>query len=233
MNPEPDNSVLAVRDLHKTFPSPGGGRVEVLRGVTLAVGAGEMLAVVAAALTCPRPMLHVCGGLDVADAGSVRIGEVELTKADAAKSARVRNEVIGFVFQSHHLLPDLAAWENVALPLWVARVRRGAARAAAHEMLAAVGLVARAAHRAGELSGGEQQRVALARALVSGPRLVLADEPTGNLDARTGEEIARLLAYLCRERRAAVVVATHNESLARACDRVLELRDGRATDRVG
>ncbi len=232
MNPEPDNSVLAVRDLHKTYPSPGGGRVEVLRGVTLAVGAGEMLAVMGASGAGKSTLLHICGGLDVADSGNVRVGEVELTKADAAAAARVRNEVIGFVFQSHHLLPDLTAWENVALPLWVARVHRRAARAAAYELLDAVGLGGRAAHRAGELSGGEQQRVALARALVNRPRLVLADEPTGNLDARTGEEIARLLACLCRERRAAVVVATHNESLARACDRVIELRDGRVAERI-
>ncbi len=128
MNPEPDNPVLVVRDLHKAYPSPGGGRVEVLRGVTLAVGAGEMLAVMGASGAGKSTLLHVCGGLDVADSGNVCVGEVELKKADAAAAARVRNEVIGFVFQFHHLLPDLTAWENVALPLWVARVHRRAAQ---------------------------------------------------------------------------------------------------------
>jgi lipoprotein-releasing system ATP-binding protein len=220
------SSVLVVRELRKSYALPTGGALEVLRGVSFDVRGGEMLAVVGASGAGKSTLLHILGGLDTADGGSVRVGEVDLLEADATRLAAVRNREIGFVFQFHHLLPDLTALENVALPLMVARQRPDAARAAATELLAAVGLQERAQHRTGELSGGEQQRVALARALVTRPRLVLADEPTGNLDAHTGAEVAAQLARLCRERGAAAVVATHNEQLARACDRVLVLADG-------
>jgi lipoprotein-releasing system ATP-binding protein len=189
-----------------------------------------MLAVVGASGAGKSTLLHVCGGLDTAEAGSVSVGDVELLRATAAQVSQVRQREIGFVFQFHHLLPDLSAWENVALPLLIARASWRTARAGATETLAAVGLAERATHRTGELSGGEQQRVAIARALVTRPRLVLADEPTGNLDAQTGAEVAALLARLCRARDAAVVVATHNMELARACDRVLLLRDGQLHD---
>jgi lipoprotein-releasing system ATP-binding protein len=202
----------------------------VLRGATLDVRGGEMVAVVGASGAGKSTLLHVCGGLDGAEAGSVRVGDVDLLAVDAARLAVVRNREIGFVFQFHHLLPDLSAWENVALPLLVARRDARAARTAATDLLAAVGLQERAAHRTGELSGGEQQRVALARALVTRPALVLADEPTGNLDAQTGAEVAALLARLCRERGAAAIIATHNEQLARACDRVLLLADGQLVE---
>ncbi|HEX8129318.1 MAG TPA: ATP-binding cassette domain-containing protein, partial [Pyrinomonadaceae bacterium] len=167
------------------------------------------------------------GGLDTADGGSARLGEIELTRMRGAELARVRNECIGFVFQFHHLLPDLSALENVALPLLVARRKPRAARAAACAMLRSVGLSERAAHRPGELSGGEQQRVAIARALVHEPRLVLCDEPTGNLDAHTGAGVAALLSTLARTHGASIIVATHNEQLAEACDRTLALQDGR------
>ena len=227
MSFEPDNTVLRVSALHKAYPLPVGGALAVLRGVSFDVRGGEMLAVVGASGAGKSTLLHVCGGLDTADGGSVRVGETELLRAPAAQLAAVRRREIGFVFQFHHLLPDLCAWENVALPLLVARCDWRAARAAADETLAAVGLAERATHRTGELSGGEQQRVAIARALVTSPRLVLADEPTGNLDAQTGAEVSALLARLCRARGAAAVVATHNEQLARACDRVLLLADGR------
>ncbi len=215
-----------MRELRKSYTLPGGGALAVLRGVSFAVGAGEMLAVVGASGAGKSTLLHVCGALDAADGGHVSVGDVDLLRAGAAQLAALRNREIGFVFQFHHLLPDLSALENVALPLLVARQDWRAARAAATELLIATGLQARAMHRTGELSGGEQQRVALARALVVRPRLVLADEPTGNLDAQTGAEVAALLARLCRERGAAAVVATHNEQLARACDRVLLLKDG-------
>lgn len=186
-----------------------------------------MLAVVGASGAGKSTLLHLLGGLDTADGGSVRLGEMELTRAGAAELARVRGEQVGFVFQFHHLLPDLTALENVALPLLVARRKPRAAREAAGELLAAVGLSERAAHRPGELSGGEQQRAAIARALVHNPRLLLADEPTGNLDAKTGAQVAALLSTLARTRGASVIVATHNEQLARACDRTLALVDGR------
>jgi lipoprotein-releasing system ATP-binding protein len=219
-------TLLEVRELRKAYASPSGAALEVLRGVSFALAAGEMLAVTGASGAGKSTLLHVLGGLDAADGGSVRLGETELTRAAGAELARVRGEEVGFVFQFHHLLPDLSALENVALPLLVARRKPREAREVAHALLAAVGLSERALHRPGELSGGEQQRTAIARALVHAPRLLLCDEPTGNLDARTGESIAVLLASLARTRGAGVIIATHNEQLARTCDRTLLLADG-------
>src|SRR5947209_3990260 len=223
---------LSVSDLRKTFRDPSGGAQEVLRGVSFDVRAGEMTAVVGASGAGKTTLLHVVGGLEAADAGCARLGDFDILRADASALARWRGREVGFVFQSHHLLADLSAEENVALPLMVARRGRREARASALAMLDAVGLAARSSHNVGELSGGEQQRVAVARALVRGPRLVLADEPTGNLDARTGDEVGALLLKLCRDARACVLVATHNERLARICDRVLALRDGRIEETV-
>jgi lipoprotein-releasing system ATP-binding protein len=219
-------TLLEVRELRKAYASPSGAALEVLRGVSLTLEAGEMLAVTGASGAGKSTLLHVLGGLDAADGGSVRLGEIELTRAVGAELARVRGEQVGFVFQFHHLLPDLSALENVALPLLVARRKPREARAAASELLAAVGLSERALHRPGELSGGEQQRTAIARALVHAPRLLLCDEPTGNLDARTGQSVAALLKTLARTRGAGVIIATHNEQLARTCDRTLILEDG-------
>ncbi|HVF48784.1 MAG TPA: ABC transporter ATP-binding protein [Pyrinomonadaceae bacterium] len=218
---------LVVEDVWKSFRNPAGGVLEVLRGVTFAAAWGEMLAVVGASGAGKSTLLHVLGGLEAADAGRVRLGEFDITRAAVAEQSRFRNASVGFVFQFHHLLPDLTAAENVALPLLVARRSNAEARGAAQAMLERVGLRERAAHRTGEMSGGEQQRVAIARALVGEPRLVLADEPTGNLDARTGEEVGALLLSLCRARPACVVIATHNEQLARTCDRRLLIKDGR------
>jgi ABC-type lipoprotein export system ATPase subunit len=201
--------------------------LEVLRGVSFRLRAGEMAAVVGASGAGKTTLLHVLGGLEAADAGSARVGGFEVTRAGAAALARWRGREVGFVFQSHRLLADLSAEENVALPLLVGRKSRREAFEAARAMLERVGLAGRLRHAAGELSGGERQRVAVARALVTRPRLVLADEPTGNLDARTGEEAGALLLSLCREARACVLVATHNERLAGLCDRRLALRDGK------
>ena len=222
-----NGSGLVVEDLRKSFREPAGGALEVLRGVSFELGAGEMAAVVGASGAGKTTLLHVLGGLEAADAGAVRLGRFDIARASAAELAGWRGREVGFVFQFHHLLADLSAEENVALPLLVARAGRREALDRAREMLGRVGLGARLRHAAGELSGGEQQRIAIARALVTRPRLVLADEPTGNLDARTGEEVGALLLELCREARACVLVATHNERLARLCDRVLLLRDGR------
>ncbi|HYO99575.1 MAG TPA: ABC transporter ATP-binding protein [Pyrinomonadaceae bacterium] len=229
MKPE---ALLIVRELRKAYASPSGAALEVLRGVSFTLAAGEMLAVVGASGTGKSTLLHLLGGLDAADGGSARLGETELTRAGRATLARVRKEQIGFVFQFHHLLPDLSALENVALPLLVARRAPRAARQAAGEMLEAVGLGERASHRPGELSGGEQQRAAIARALVHAPRLVLADEPTGNLDAQTGASVAALLRTLARTRGVGVIVATHNEQLARACDRTMLLKDGHLEEQL-
>ena len=223
---------MIVKELRKAYASPSGAALEVLRGASFALAPGEMLAVVGASGAGKSTLLHLLGGLDTADGGSARLGETELTRAEGAELARVRREQVGFVFQFHHLLPDLSALENVALPLLVARRKSREALAAAGEMLEAVGLAERASHRPGELSGGEQQRAAIARALVHAPRLVLADEPTGNLDARTGASVAVLLKTLARTRATSVIVATHNEQLARACDRTLLLKDGRLEEHL-
>src|SRR2546421_6953930 len=224
------NFGLSVSDLRKSFRDPSGGALEVLRGVSFEVRAGQMAAVVGASGAGKTTLLHVVGGLEAADAGCARLGDFDILRADASALACWRGREVGVVFQFHHLLADLSAEENVALPLMVARRGRREARASALAMLDAVGLAARASHAAGELSGGEQQRVAVARALVTRPRPVLADEPTGNLDARTGDEVGALLLNLCRREPACVLVATHNERLARLYDRVLHLRDGRITE---
>jgi lipoprotein-releasing system ATP-binding protein len=224
------DSGLLVSDLRKSFRDSSGGVVEVLRGVSFGLRAGEMAAVVGASGAGKTTLLHVLGGLEAADSGRARLGAFDITGASASELARLRGREVGFVFQFHHLLADLSAEENVALPLLVARTGRREAVAAARRVLESVGLSARLGHAVGELSGGEQQRVAVARALVTRPRLVLADEPTGNLDARTGDEVGALLLALCREARACVLVATHNERLARLCDRRMLLRDGRVEE---
>jgi lipoprotein-releasing system ATP-binding protein len=220
------DSRLIVEGLRKSYHAHAGVRVEVLRGVSFEAEAGEMLAITGASGAGKSTLLHLCGGLDAADAGSVRAWGFDVTRARAPALIEWRGRAVGFVFQFHHLLPALTTLENVALPLLVARRDVRAAREAAARLLDAVGLNARASHLPGELSGGEQQRAAIARALVAEPQLVLADEPTGNLDARTGEQIGELLARLTRERGTCVVVATHNERLARLCDRTLTLADG-------
>ncbi|MGH9903783.1 MAG: ABC transporter ATP-binding protein, partial [Pyrinomonadaceae bacterium] len=161
-------------DLRKSFHDPSGGIIEVLRGVSFAAGAGEMVAVMGASGAGKSTLLHVLGGLETSDGGSARLGDIDITRAAGPEQARLRNREVGFVFQFHHLLPDLTAEENVALPLMVARRKLGEARGAAALMLDRVDLGARRAHLVGEMSGGEQQRVAVARALVTGPRLVLA-----------------------------------------------------------
>lgn len=218
---------LVVEDLRKSFRDTAGGVIEVLRGASLVVGAGEAVAVTGASGSGKTTLLQVLGGLDEADGGSARLGSFDILGADRAMLAAWRGREVGFVFQSHRLLSDLSSEENVALPLRIAR--RGSVESLdeARAMLARVGLTERARHVAGELSGGEQQRVAVARALVARPRLVLADEPTGSLDARTGSQLSTLLLELCRDARACLLIATHNQQLASACDRVLFLHEGR------
>jgi lipoprotein-releasing system ATP-binding protein len=224
---------LVAEGVRKSFREPSGGVLEVLRGVSLKLNAGEAAAVVGASGAGKTTLLHVVGGLEAADSGDVRLGSFDVTRAPLSELVRWRGREVGFVFQFHHLLADLSAEENVALPLLVARNGRREALTRARELLEKVGLGARLTHAAGELSGGEQQRVAVARALVARPRLVLADEPTGNLDARTGAEVGALLLSLCREARACALLATHNESLANLCDRRLVLREGRLEEGDG
>jgi lipoprotein-releasing system ATP-binding protein len=218
--------LLVARGLAKAYRTPAGA-LDVLQGVDLDVAAGERLAIVGASGVGKSTLLHVLGTLDRPDQGTLRIGGDDVLALGEPARCAFRNRTLGFVFQLHHLLPEFTALENVAMPLLVARRPLAEAHAAAARLLEEVGLAARAAHRPGMLSGGEQQRVAVARALAGEPRLLLADEPTGDLDPATGERLTELLAGLARSRGLTVVVVTHNVALARACDRVLRLEAGR------
>jgi lipoprotein-releasing system ATP-binding protein len=220
-------ATLVVRDLRKSFRTPANQTLEVLRGVSFAVEAGEMVALMGASGAGKTTLLHVVGGLEEADGGDCFLGDFNITRARSKELSRFRNRKVGFVFQFHHLLPDLTAGENVAMPLLINRISIKEARERALLALERVRLIERAEHRTGQLSGGEQQRVAVARAIVCEPGLVLADEPTGNLDALVGDEIGTLLASLCHEQGAAMLIATHNERLAARCDRVLRLEEGK------
>ena len=218
---------LSVTDLRKSFSSPAGERLEVLRGVSLRADAGEAVAIIGASGAGKSTLLHLVGGLEAADHGRIVMGTFEVERASPATLARFRRSRIGLVFQFHHLLPDLNAAENVAMPLMIARTGRREALAQAIQSLGKLALGSRVSHPVGHLSGGEQQRVAVCRALITGPSLVLADEPTGNLDAAFAEEIGETLTAYARSQRAIVLLATHNERLAQLCDRILVLKDGR------
>ena len=221
------NSGLKVVDLRKGFVAPNGERIEVLRGLTLSIDAGESVAITGASGSGKSTLLHLLGGLEVPDHGTISLGETDLVHASGRELASFYQGTIGFVFQFHYLLPDLSAAENVALPLLIARRRRGEALVRAREALTRLGLETRVNHPVAHLSGGEQQRVAVARALIGEPKLVLADEPTGNLDAEIGDEIGKTLIHYARTNLAVVVIATHNQRLARLCDRALVLKDRR------
>ena len=216
---------LSVSNLHKSYPTPNGP-VEVLRAIDLQVGAGEMVAVIGASGVGKSTLLHVLGGLDSLDAGEVIVDGVALHELGDAGRVAFRNQRVGFVFQFHHLLPEFSALENVEIPLRIGRVPVAEGRPRARALLERVGLGHRLTHRPGTLSGGEQQRVAIARALVMQPALLLADEPTGNLDEHTAASLHSLLREMHAERQLTSVIATHNSRLADACDRVLRLEGG-------
>ncbi len=218
--------LLMARGLVKAYGTPAG-EVRVLQGVDLDVAGGERVAIVGASGVGKSTLLHVLGTLDRADQGTLRIGGDDVLALPEAERCSFRNRTLGFVFQFHHLLPEFTALENVAMPLLVARRPPAEAHAAAARLLEEVGLAERTEHRPGMLSGGEQQRVAVARALCGSPRLLLADEPTGDLDPATGERLSTLLRELARARGLTVVVVTHNAALARSCDRTLRLDAGR------
>jgi ABC-type lipoprotein export system ATPase subunit len=205
----------------------GKRRLEVLHGVDLTVNKGEFVALRGASGAGKSTLLHLLGGLDVPDAGDVLFEGNNLAGMGGGELAAMRNANVGFVFQAYHLLPELDALENVCLPARMARVSAARAEARGRELLSRVGLAARMEHKPFELSGGEQQRVALARALINEPALILADEPTGNLDSHTGEEIIQLLCDLRAERNATMVIATHDPKVAARAPQVLELVDGR------
>jgi lipoprotein-releasing system ATP-binding protein len=217
---------LTATGLNKSY-QVGTERLHVLRDLDLAVEKGEMVAVVGASGVGKSTLLHLLGGLDRMDSGTVRIGDADLGVLSEAQLVSFRNQHIGFVFQFHHLLPEFSAVENAEMPLRIARVRHDVARGRAAEVLDRLGLHDRLSHRPGMLSGGEQQRVAVARALVSEPSVLLADEPTGDLDEATADSLHALLRAMHRERNLSSVIATHNSRLASACDRVLRLEGGR------
>jgi lipoprotein-releasing system ATP-binding protein len=216
---------VAVERLNK-FYQVGTQRIHVLRDLDLAVEKGEMLAIVGASGVGKSTLLHALGGLDRVDSGSVRIQDQELAAMSDAALVEFRNRNVGFVFQFHHLLPEFDAVENVEMPMRIAREPLSAAGERATTLLGRVGLAERLNHRPGMLSGGEQQRVAVARALVMKPALLLADEPTGDLDETTADSLHALLREMHAEYGLTSVIATHNPRLAAACDRILRLELG-------
>jgi lipoprotein-releasing system ATP-binding protein len=223
------SSVLVAAGLWKSYRTEGE-ELSVLRGLDLEVGEGEVVAIVGVSGVGKSTLLHLLGALDRPDAGEVRIAGVPIAKLDPEGLAAVRNRSIGFVFQFHYLLPEFTALENAAMPLLIQRADPATARARAAALLEELGLGGRLGHPPHRLSGGEQQRVAIARALVADPSVLLADEPTGNLDPGTGRVVFDLMSGLAKRRGMATIVATHNESLARACDKIVHLCEGQLRD---
>jgi lipoprotein-releasing system ATP-binding protein len=220
-------AILEARSLRKTYRGGDGSEIDVLTDVDFAVARGEFVAIVGASGSGKSTLLHLLGALDVPTGGTVRLDGVPYASQTPDELAGVRNRRIGFVFQFHHLLREFTALENVMMPLLVAGEAESKARARAEELLGAVGLANRTSHRPAALSGGEQQRAAVARALAAAPAVVLADEPSGNLDHANSERLHQLFAHLASEFQTALVVVTHNRSLAGRADRVLTLEDGR------
>jgi lipoprotein-releasing system ATP-binding protein len=217
---------IEVVGLSKTYPV-GGRQLEVLRGLDLEMARGEMVAIVGASGVGKSTLLHILGGLDSRDGGTVRVADTDFATLSDVALVAFRNRHVGFVFQFHHLLPEFDAVENVEMPMRIARLAAAERRVRATALLQQVGLGERLTHRPGMLSGGEQQRVAIARALIMEPSLLLADEPTGDLDEHTADTLHHLLRDLTRQRGLTSVIATHNPRLAAACERVLRLDEGR------
>ena len=218
-------SFVSVRALNKSYVV-GSQRIHVLRDLDIDVAPGEMVAIVGASGVGKSTLLHVVGGLDRSDSGVVQLAGIDVTGMPDASLVEFRNRNVGFVFQFHHLLPEFDARENVEMPMRIARMPLDEARRRASELLTRVGLAERLTHRPNMLSGGEQQRVAVSRALVMRPALLLADEPTGDLDEVTGDALHGLLRDMHKEHGLTSVIATHNPRLAAACDRVLRLEMG-------
>jgi lipoprotein-releasing system ATP-binding protein len=218
---------VSVSGLNKFYTAAPGKRLHVLRDLDLSVEKGEMVAIMGASGVGKSTLLHVLGGLDAIDSGNVTVGEHEIATMNDETRVAFRNRHIGFVFQFHHLLPEFTAIENAMMPLRIARMSAAAARPTAKALLERVGLGDRLDHRPGMLSGGEQQRVAVSRALVMQPSLLLADEPTGDLDEATADSLHELLRTMHAEFGLTAIIATHNPRLAAQCDRTLRLEGGK------
>ena len=225
-----DGAVLECRSVVRRFRE-GDSMLEVLSGVDLVINKGERVAIIGASGSGKTTLLQIMGGLDDPTAGDVLVNGKSMANTDEAEKGILRNQYIGFVYQFHHLLAEFSAQENVALPLLIRRMKKADAMAAAAELLARVGLGERLDHKPGELSGGERQRAAVARALITAPKLVLADEPTGNLDAGNGEHVLKLMLELNKELDTSLVVVTHDHNIADRMDRVLILENGQITIR--
>ncbi|MGZ8189606.1 MAG: lipoprotein-releasing ABC transporter ATP-binding protein LolD [Methylococcaceae bacterium] len=221
-------SILQCRQLTKRYDQ-GGLDVEVLKGVNLNVTAGERVAIMGAPGSGKSTLLHLLGGLEKASSGEVVLDGVNLNKVNATKLAKLRNKSLGFIYQSHHLLGEFTVLENVAMPLLIADISVQEARIRAAQLLQRVGLGHRVEHKPGELSGGERQRAAVARALINKPCVILADEPTGNLDSKTADQVYQLMLELNQELNVSFLVVTHDHDLASRMGRVLHMEDGLIT----
>ncbi len=220
--------VLSLRHLRRSF-TQGGDTLHVLRDCSLEIGAGESVAMIGPSGSGKSTLLHSAGLLEKPDAGEVWIGGQEASRLKDSGRTALRRRFIGFVYQFHHLLPEFSALENIVLPQMIAGVSRKQAENRARELLELIGLSNRAANRPGQLSGGEQQRVAIARALANKPRLLIADEPTGNLDPTTADHVFQMLQELVKAQGLALLMATHNHELARRAERVVEMKEGALT----
>ncbi len=219
------NGVLVCRSIVRRFRE-GDSTLEVLSGVDLTVAESELVAIIGASGSGKTTLLQIMGGLDDPTSGEVLVGGQSIANIDEKDKSALRNKFIGFVYQFHHLLPEFTAQENVAMPLLIRRLAKGEAMQQAAELLGRVGLEGRLDHKPGELSGGERQRAAVARALITRPKLVLADEPTGNLDAGNGQHVLQLMLELNRELATSLVIVTHDHNVASQMDRVLVLENG-------
>lgn len=218
--------MLELKNIYKSFELDGN-TINVLNGIDITVDPGETIAIIGASGAGKSTLMNIMGTLEPPSKGVVMFEGQDVGAMDESRICHLRNREVGFVFQFHHLLPEFNALENTTMPALIAGIERKSARESAIRILKSVGLVNRLSHRVGELSGGEQQRVAIARALIMGPKILLADEPTGNLDRATGEEIIDMLLHIKEEQNLSLVIVTHNQKLAERMSKVMEIVDGR------